>query len=93
MIEAMALGCPVISLDRGAAPEIVVHGKSGFLVHTTAEMVQFISLIDQTDREALRIFVEQHYSAQVKAENYTKIYEKPFRTNGDRVLTIEWAGS
>src|SRR5205085_6310810 len=28
MIEAMALGCPVISFARGAAPEIVVHGRS-----------------------------------------------------------------
>jgi glycosyltransferase involved in cell wall biosynthesis len=54
MIEAMALGCPVISFDRGAAPEITVHGETGFLVHTAAEMVQFIPRIDQIDREALR---------------------------------------
>ena len=39
MIEAMALGCPVISFACGAAPEIVVHGSTGFLVH---EMVQAI---------------------------------------------------
>src|SRR5689334_4644057 len=30
MIEAMATGCPVISFSRGAAPEVIVHGKSGF---------------------------------------------------------------
>jgi glycosyltransferase involved in cell wall biosynthesis len=87
MIEAMALGCPVISFDRGAAPEIVVHGETGFLVHTAAEMVQFIPRIDQIDREALRIYVEQHYSAQVMAENYVKIYEKLIRTNSDRAAT------
>ncbi|MBV8695281.1 MAG: glycosyltransferase family 4 protein, partial [Ktedonobacteraceae bacterium] len=31
MIEAMAVGCPVITFSRGAAPEIVKHGKTGFL--------------------------------------------------------------
>jgi glycosyltransferase involved in cell wall biosynthesis len=65
----------------------VVHGETGFLVHTAAEMVQFIPRIDQIDREALRIYVEQHYSAQVMAENYVKIYEKLIKTNGDRAAT------
>ena len=88
MIEAMALGCPVISFDRGAAPVTVVHGETGFLVHRTAEMVQFIPRIDQIDRQALRIYVEQYYFAQVMAENYVEIYEKLMRTHGDRVPTM-----
>ncbi|HET8842445.1 MAG TPA: glycosyltransferase family 4 protein, partial [Ktedonobacteraceae bacterium] len=40
MIEAMAMGCPVISFARGAAPEIVVDGETGFLVNNVEEMVQ-----------------------------------------------------
>lgn len=32
LIEAMAAGRPVITLDRGPAPEIVAHGRTGFLV-------------------------------------------------------------
>jgi glycosyltransferase involved in cell wall biosynthesis len=60
MIEALACGCPVISFDRGAAPEIVAHGQNGFLVQNVAEMVQSIAHIDEIDRDALRPYVEQH---------------------------------
>jgi glycosyltransferase involved in cell wall biosynthesis len=76
MIEAMALGCPVISFARGAAPEIVVHGSTGFLVQHLDEMVQCIPKIDEIDRETARLHVERHFSAQVMAENYKHIYEK-----------------
>lgn len=76
MIEAMALGCPVISFKRGAASEIVVHGETGFLVKTLDEMVEFIPRLDEIDRETLRPYVEQHFSACVMAQNYVKIYEQ-----------------
>ena len=64
MIEAMALGCPVISFARGAAPEIVVHRKTGFLVHDVAEMVRFIPRIDEIDRNVTRMHVERNFSAR-----------------------------
>jgi len=76
MIEAMALGCPVISFTRGAAPEIVVHGKTGFLVHNVNEMVRFIPRIDEIDRDVARMYVERNFSAHVMAEKYVKIYKK-----------------
>jgi glycosyltransferase involved in cell wall biosynthesis len=81
MLEAMALGCPVISFARGAAPEIVVDGQTGFLVHHLDEMVQSIPRIDEIDRDITRAHVEQHFSARVMAENYTQIYERVMRTS------------
>ena len=76
MIEAMALGCPVISFARGAAPEIVVHRKTGYLVHNVEEMVRFIPRVDEIDREATRAYVERNFSAPVMAEKYVKIYKR-----------------
>lgn len=76
MIEAMALGCPVISFARGAAPEIVVHRKTGFLVHDVEEMVRFIPRIDEIDREVTRMYVERNFSVRVMAEKYVKIYKR-----------------
>lgn len=76
MVEAMALGCPVISFERGAAPEIVVQGETGFLVHDVAEMVEYIPRISEIDRDFLHEYVDQHFSAQVMAEEYMKVYEK-----------------
>jgi glycosyltransferase involved in cell wall biosynthesis len=80
MIEAMALGCPVISFARGAAPEIVVHRKTGFLVHDVDEMARFIPRIDEIDREATRQYIENHFSSRVMAEKYMKVYKKVITT-------------
>src|SRR5205085_3135988 len=64
MIEAMALRCPVISFARGAAPEIIVDGETGFLVNSVDEMVSAIPRIDEIDREAVRKYVERNFSAE-----------------------------
>ena len=76
MIEAMALGCPVISFARGAAPEIVVDGETGFLVPHLDEMVQALPKIDEIDRERARLHVERNFSATVMAQSYTRVYEQ-----------------
>jgi glycosyltransferase involved in cell wall biosynthesis len=80
MIEAMALGCPVISFARGAASEIIVHRKTGFLVNNVNEMVRFIPRIAEIDREATRLHVERNFSAGVMAEKYTRIYNRVIKT-------------
>jgi len=76
MIEAMALGCPVITFPSGAAPEIVVHRKSGFFAHNVDEMVHFIRKIDTLNRATVREHAEQHFSVRVMAEKYTALYRK-----------------
>jgi glycosyltransferase involved in cell wall biosynthesis len=81
MVEAMALGCPVISFARGAAPEIVEHGTTGFLVRNVDEMVQSIPRIDEIDREKTRLHVERNFSAQVMAQKYAQVYEKVVAMN------------
>jgi len=75
MIEAMAVGCPVIAFARGAAPEIVAHRRSGYLVQDVNEMAHSISTIDELDRMAVRAHVEQHFTARTMAEKYTQVYE------------------
>ncbi|GHO93796.1 hypothetical protein KSF_038440 [Reticulibacter mediterranei] len=76
MIEAMAVGCPVIAFRRGAAPEIVVHQKSGFLVEGVHEMVQSIGRIDEIDRATVSTHVEHHFTAHVMTEKYIRVYKK-----------------
>ncbi len=75
MIEAMALGCPVISFARGAAPELIVHGETGFLVQDLEEMIQTIPQLDQIDRAHTREHVERNFSARAMADNYVKLYQ------------------
>ncbi|HKV59516.1 MAG TPA: glycosyltransferase family 4 protein [Ktedonobacteraceae bacterium] len=76
MIEAMALGCPAISFERGAAPELIVDGKTGFLVEDVDAMVRAIASIDTINRDTTRQHIEEHFSARVMAKNYTQIYQQ-----------------
>jgi glycosyltransferase involved in cell wall biosynthesis len=76
MLEAMAVGCPVISFSQGAAPELVCHGKSGFLVRNVQEMVAAIEKLGTLDRKTIRAYVAQNFSVEVMAKKYTKAYRK-----------------
>jgi glycosyltransferase involved in cell wall biosynthesis len=72
----MALGCPVISFARGAASELIEHGKTGFLVQDLDEMVQAIPQLAQIDRCHTRQHVEQHFSARAMAQGYMRVYQR-----------------
>ncbi|MDB5165815.1 MAG: group 1 glycosyl transferase [Candidatus Saccharibacteria bacterium] len=69
-IEAMACGTPVISLHRGAAPEIVEDGKSGFVVHGINEMVEAVGKVDQLRRQDCRKRVEEIFSYETMVDHY-----------------------
>lgn len=75
-IEAMACGAPVISLRRGAAPEIIVDGKTGFIVDSLADMVEAVSRVDQIKRRDCRTHVEKHFAIEQMVDNYEKAFEK-----------------
>lgn len=76
MIEAMAVGCPVISFARGAAPSIVANGKSGYLVEDIKEMISALERIDLLDRKLVRAHVQENFSAQSMVEKYVRIYQR-----------------
>lgn len=74
-IEAMASGTPVISFRRGAAPEIVIDGKTGFVVDTTAEMIEAVHNIKKIKRQDCRDHVKENFSIS----NMVKGYESSFK--------------
>jgi glycosyltransferase involved in cell wall biosynthesis len=76
MIEAMAVGCPVISFARGAAPSIIADGKSGYLVKDIGEMISALERIDILDRKLVRAHVQENFSAQSMVEKYICIYKQ-----------------
>ncbi|GCE25752.1 glycosyl transferase [Dictyobacter alpinus] len=76
MIEAMATGCPVISFARGAAPEIIWHGQTGFLANDVGEMTHYISQLDSIDRQIVRAHTAQYFAARVMATKYLDVYTR-----------------
>lgn len=72
--EALACGVPVITSRRGATPEIVRDGVTGFLVDSEAEAIAAISRIPLLDRRACREDVELRFSAIIVARQYIDAY-------------------
>jgi glycosyltransferase involved in cell wall biosynthesis len=76
MIEAMACGTPVIACPKGAAPEIVDHGSTGFLCADAAELVTAIRCVDQLNRESCRAAVVQRFSTTRMVADHLALYQK-----------------
>lgn len=75
-IEAMACGAPVISMNRGAAPEIIVDGKTGYIVSSIAEMVEAVAKVDKIKRKDCRDHVEQMFAYSQMVDNYERAFQE-----------------
>ncbi len=76
MAESQAVGTPVISFNKGAAPEVIIDGKTGFLVNNLSEMVSKMEQIDRIKREDCRKNVEDKFTIEKMVEGYEKAYKK-----------------
>lgn len=80
-VEAMACGTPVITFNRGAMPETVKNGTSGFVLPFLKNgkinlngIKEAIKRIDEIKRENCRQWVEKKFTVEKMVENYEKIY-------------------
>ena len=74
VVEAMACGTPVVAFAKGSMPEVVVDGKTGFLVNTVDEAVDAVARLSELDRAACRAHVEAHFTADRMVDRYMEIY-------------------
>ncbi len=74
--EALATGTPVITCARGATPEIVDAGKTGFFVSDAAGGAEAVGRLGQIDRLACRRSAEARFSSDVCAGQYLEIYRE-----------------
>jgi len=81
VIEAMACGTPVIAFNRGSMPELLVHGKNGFLVKSIAEAIHAVSEIEKIDRNYCRQHVAHYFTTDRMVEEYIKVYDRILRRN------------
>ena len=73
MAEALSCGTPVIGFNRGSVPEVIIHGKNGFIVHDTEELASMISKINSLSLEDIREDAITRFSLRKVAKNYLRI--------------------
>jgi glycosyltransferase involved in cell wall biosynthesis len=90
-IEAMLCGTPVIALARGAAPEIVDEGVTGFLVDDVAGMAQALGRVRSLDRDACRRRARERFSARQMIMGHLRAYHRALseRVGRDRLPVEE----
>lgn len=76
MIEAMACGCPVVAFSTGSIPEVVVNGKTGYIVKEINSMVTAVDNINKINRQECRDYARTKFNATRMADEYEKIYLK-----------------
>ncbi|MEB3337910.1 MAG: glycosyltransferase family 4 protein [Leptolyngbyaceae bacterium] len=76
MIESMMVGTPVIAMALGSTPEIIEHGKTGFLCHSLEECITAIDQVPQLNRFACREHVLAHFSVQQMVNGYEAVYKQ-----------------
>jgi glycosyltransferase involved in cell wall biosynthesis len=82
MAEANACGTPVIAFARGAAPEVLRHEDTGYLVPSgdVDGLVDAVKRADAIERSACRRHVERHFSAAAMVERYLACYRRVLDT-------------
>jgi glycosyltransferase involved in cell wall biosynthesis len=74
-MEALACGTPVIAFPAGALPDIVQHGKTGFLVHNVEEMAEAMTAVGSLDATLCHATAQKRFSLDAMIERYFGIYK------------------
>jgi glycosyltransferase involved in cell wall biosynthesis len=75
VIEALVSGTPVLGSRRGALPEIVT-AEVGALGSTLEELVALRPGLDRIDPDACRARVDRHFTHQVMAAGYLRMFRE-----------------
>jgi glycosyltransferase involved in cell wall biosynthesis len=74
MAEALATATPVLAFAHGAAPEIIDHGRTGYLCRGEDEMTAAVARVHQISRRQCRAAAERRFSLARMATDYDRLY-------------------
>src|SRR5262245_2435026 len=73
MIEAMACGTPVLATPRGAVPEVVRDGVTGFLRQDLDDLADAARGLRDLDRAGCRAWVAERFSGPAMTRAYEAV--------------------
>jgi len=74
--EAMMCGTPVVAFNRGSMPELILPGKTGFLVNSVNEAVESVQEIKKINRHDCHTWSLNQFSQAKMVQGYLKVYEQ-----------------
>jgi glycosyltransferase involved in cell wall biosynthesis len=74
--EAMLCGTPVIAFNKGSMPELIKHGKTGFLVDNIHEAVHAVNAVASLNRQDSHNWAASEFSSNKMAADYFKLYQQ-----------------
>jgi len=72
----MLCGTPVIAFNKGSMPELIIEGKTGFLINTVSDAVEAVNNIKSINRNYCREYAALKFSRQKMVEGYMEVYKK-----------------
>ena len=74
MAQALGTATPVLAFPNGAAPEIIDHGRTGYLCRDEDDMTAAVAHIGEIDRRQCRAAAERQFSLARMAADYDRLY-------------------
>ena len=74
MAEALAAATRVLTFPSGAAPEIIDHGRTGFLCRGEDEMTAAVARVHQISLWQCRAAAQRRFSLARMAADYDRLY-------------------
>jgi len=91
MAEAMSCGTPVIGFDRGSVKELIIDGKTGFVVTPDKGiegLKEALSKIDKIKPQDCRNHVVTNFSTEKMVDNYEKTYLEILKDSPSKGLSL-----
>lgn len=74
--ETMLCGTPVIAYNKGAMPELIKHGKTGFLVNNIDEAVDAVDQLKNINRRDCHTWAAAQFSSGKMVDDYLRLYKQ-----------------
>jgi glycosyltransferase involved in cell wall biosynthesis len=84
-MEALASGTPVVAFRCGALPEIVEHGRTGFIVDSEQEMAEAVRRIDAISPDFCRATARERFDVHRMVDEYLELYWQAIECSQSRI--------
>lgn len=73
--ESMMTGTPVIAFNRGSMPELIDHGRTGYLTDSIEGAVDLVSACGDLDRHLIAETARDRFSVETMVDGYIEVYK------------------